>query len=272
MERQRQQGFPRALRQSLALMLALGFALLAPVSTASAHDVLTGTNPKDGQTLETMPDVIDLGFSNMPLAIGTKILVEDAGGKDWAAGPVKIVDNVVSQAISPDAPGGDYSVLWRVVSSDGHPIEGTFGFTAKSGGPGVSSAQAAEPQPTADRSEGRQRRQLAHSPSARCSGRSRCCWCWRRSFGGRPADVQTRTGPSDLRNRGRNRAPDAGSSGAGTGPTLPTGAAATGPQHERNPRHGQKTEGHGAGFRIGPGEVLRMSGALPNRPQLRGRR
>ena len=101
-----------------------------------------------------MPEAIDLTFSNMPLAIGTKVLVEDAGGKDWAVGGVKIVDNVVSQSVSPDAPGGDYTVTWRVVSSDGHPIEGTFGFTAKSGGAGMSSSQAAEPQPSADRSEG----------------------------------------------------------------------------------------------------------------------
>ena len=135
-------------------MVVVALALLAPVSAASAHDSLTGTTPKDGQAVKEMLDVVDLTFSSMPLAIGTKVLVEDAGGKDWAVGGVKIVDNVVSQSIGPDAPGGEYRVIWRVVSSDGHPIDGVFGFTAKSSGAGVPSAEATEPQPTADHSEG----------------------------------------------------------------------------------------------------------------------
>lgn len=141
------------IRQSLTVVVLVTLALLAPVSAASAHDSLTGTNPKDGQTVKVMPDVIDMTFSSMPLAIGTKVLVEDAGGKDWAVGDVKIVDNVVSQSVSPDAPGGEYTVIWRVVSSDGHPIEGTFGFTANSGAAGAPTSQAAEPQSTANRSQ-----------------------------------------------------------------------------------------------------------------------
>jgi hypothetical protein len=43
---------------------------------------------------------------------------------------VEIVDNVASQKLKGGAPAGAYTVSWRVVSSDSHPIEGTFGFTA----------------------------------------------------------------------------------------------------------------------------------------------
>ena len=43
---------------------------------------------------------------------------------------MSIVDNHVTQDVKPDAPSGKYTVVWRVVSSDGHPIEGTFTFTA----------------------------------------------------------------------------------------------------------------------------------------------
>ena len=154
MQGQRRPGFRRAIRQCLTGMVLGVLALLAPVSAASAHDSLIGTNPTDGQTINDRPDIIDLMFSNMPLAIGTQVLVEDAGGKEWAVGGVKIVDHVVSQAVSPDAPGGEYTVIWRVVSSDGHPIEGKFGFTAKSGGADGSSSQAAGPEPDSDLSEG----------------------------------------------------------------------------------------------------------------------
>jgi hypothetical protein len=102
--------------------------------------------------VKVVPGAIELTFSSMPLAIGTTVILEDAGGRDWAAGEVKIVDNMVSQPVSPETPGGEYTVIWRVVSSDGHPIEGTFGFTAKSGGAGVSSSPAAGPQPASERS------------------------------------------------------------------------------------------------------------------------
>jgi methionine-rich copper-binding protein CopC len=152
--RARRSSGPRLIRGSLAVTLALAIALLAPVSPASAHDALTGTNPEEGQAVKVVPGAIELTFSSMPLAIGTTVILEDAGGRDWAAGEVKIVDNMVSQPVSPGTPAGEYTVIWRVVSSDGHPIEGTFGFTAKSGDAGVSSSPTAGPQPAADLSEG----------------------------------------------------------------------------------------------------------------------
>ena len=74
-----------------------------------------------------------------------------------------MVDRSVHQPLRAGAPAGAYTVVWRVVSSDSHPIEGTFGFTvaegsttpaaspAASGSPGVSgpAIQTAEPGATA---------------------------------------------------------------------------------------------------------------------------
>jgi len=33
--------------------------------------------------------------------------------------------------VAGDAPAGKYTVAWRVASADGHPVTGTFPFTAK---------------------------------------------------------------------------------------------------------------------------------------------
>lgn len=135
------------LRRTLITLSIATAALLAPVSAASAHDVLTGTNPQSGETVADVPDALELTFSNNPLALGSEVAVKDSDGQNWAVGDVKIVDNTVSQPISPDAPAGDYTVSWRVVSSDSHPIEGTFEFTATAGGQGQvpeSSALAAD--------------------------------------------------------------------------------------------------------------------------------
>ena len=66
------------------------------------------------------------------------------------------MDNVVSQPVRPETPGVEYTVIWRVVSSDGHPIEGTFGFTAQSGGAGASSLREGGQQPAFALSEGQE--------------------------------------------------------------------------------------------------------------------
>ncbi|MFJ3958118.1 copper resistance protein CopC [Arthrobacter sp. NPDC090010] len=128
-----------------AMLLALGFA--AP---ASAHDVLEKTTPADGQAVAAAPDKVTLTFSNNPIAIGSEIVVKDASGSNWADGGVDILDNVVTQKLKSGAPAGKYTVQWRVVSSDSHPIEGTFGYSVTSGGaakaPGASTPEPLQTQ------------------------------------------------------------------------------------------------------------------------------
>jgi len=47
---------------------------------------------------------------------------------------------VASQKLKAGGPAGQYTVAWRVVSSDSHPIEGTFTFTASSAADGAAPA------------------------------------------------------------------------------------------------------------------------------------
>ncbi|GAA1497211.1 copper resistance CopC family protein [Paeniglutamicibacter kerguelensis] len=138
----------RCLFRQTALVLLAFLSLtvvIFPATAAQAHDVLVGTNPEDGATLSTAPSTIGLTFSNTPIALGAEILVFDGNGTNWADGPVSIVDNQVSQAIRAGAPAGKFTVQWRIVSSDSHPIEGTFSFTSQ--GPEPDSSQPA-PVPT----------------------------------------------------------------------------------------------------------------------------
>ncbi|MEV8146679.1 copper resistance CopC family protein [Arthrobacter sp. NPDC080073] len=137
---------PRAVAGFFLATLAAVLALV-PVSPASAHDVLEGTEPANGSVVATVPSVVRLTFNNTPIALGSQILVRDANGTNQADGPVSIVDNVVSQAVKADSPAGRYTVVWRIVSSDTHPIEGTFTFTAGPGATAVSGSPAAVPEP-----------------------------------------------------------------------------------------------------------------------------
>jgi len=107
--------------------------LVLPAAAAQAHDTLESTNPAANSVVGSVPGKIGLTFSNTPIAIGSVIPVVDATGTDQADGQVSIVDNHVTQPVKSEAPAGNYTVTWRVVSSDGHPIEGTFTFTAGSG-------------------------------------------------------------------------------------------------------------------------------------------
>lgn len=140
-------GATRAPRLFAILLAGLLF-LAAPAGAAWAHDSLAGTSPKDGQSLTRVPAKVTLTFSNPPIALGSQIVVADSDGTNWADGPVQIVDTVVTQKIKPDAPAGKYTVTWRVVSADSHPVDGTFTFSAARGG-GAGGENLGSPAPLA---------------------------------------------------------------------------------------------------------------------------
>ncbi|WP_394940602.1 copper resistance protein CopC [Psychromicrobium sp. YIM B11713] len=116
-------------RAAFVLLAALALSVLLPAAAASAHDVVESTSPANGSSVATMPQQISLSLNNTPAAIGSKIEVKDASGTDWAQGEVSVLDKVASEQLKAGAPAGYYTVNWRLVSSDGHPIEGSFGFT-----------------------------------------------------------------------------------------------------------------------------------------------
>jgi methionine-rich copper-binding protein CopC len=132
-------------RQLLSVLLGAVFlaaALLGVSAPASAHDAAESSSPAQGATLASPPEKVSVTFNKNPLGIGAQFSVKDSAGAEWADGNVEIVDNVASQKLKAGAPAGAYTVAWRVVSSDSHPIEGTFGFTATAGAAGASPSAA----------------------------------------------------------------------------------------------------------------------------------
>ncbi|WP_343318691.1 copper resistance CopC family protein [Arthrobacter sp. TMP15] len=121
----------RLVRRSFAGAMAVLFLLLGSSTMASAHDVVTGTAPTNGSTVESMPENVEISMSNTPAVIGSQVLVVDDAGTNWASGEVDVLDQIASQNIRTGAPAGKYTVKWRLVSSDSHPVEGEFSFSAK---------------------------------------------------------------------------------------------------------------------------------------------
>ncbi len=122
-------------RVAVVLGLVAGLGLSA-ATAAQAHNVLLKTNPASGSTVAKLPANVVLTFNLPALNIGAAMQVVGPNG-DVADGKPALVDTTVSEAVQPGAPAGAYKVTWRVTSADGHPISGTFAFTAKAGDGGT---------------------------------------------------------------------------------------------------------------------------------------
>ena len=127
------------MRRLASVLLALGLAgglctglVIVTGRAAVAHDVLERTSPAAGTTVDRMPQTVTLTFSEEPLDIGTQVVVSGPAGPVSSGAPT-IEGRDVTQAVSPSAPAGDYTVSYRVTSDDGHPVSGTFGFHATVG-------------------------------------------------------------------------------------------------------------------------------------------
>ncbi|UYK38932.1 copper resistance CopC family protein [Microbacterium terricola] len=136
---------PRSRRAlgAIAAALIAGSAVLFSAAPASAHDELLSTDPADGSTAAAMPEQITFTFSAniSPDDGATEIAATDAGGTSVLAGDPVVQDNTVTQPLAAGG-SGEITVLWKVVSSDGHPISGEFAFTVEAAEPTASASAA----------------------------------------------------------------------------------------------------------------------------------
>ena len=131
-------------------IVAAGLLTLVGVQPASAHSALTSSTPADGAVVTEPLESVDLTFSEAPLAgldAGLRIQVTDASGADVARGDVTVSGTTMRRAVDLDQ--GSYTVLWRYVSPDGHPIEGTLAFDYRAAAAVPTPSATGAPTPTA---------------------------------------------------------------------------------------------------------------------------
>jgi len=137
---------------ALAAVAAAGLGLAA-AGPASAHSTLVDSTPEAGETLTTLPPTFSATFNEDLLdASGTGegfvLQIVGPGGTHYENGRVSID----GPTLSTDAivgPPGDYELDYRVVSADGHPVEGRIPFTWSSG-PGDATPMPTESDEPAD--------------------------------------------------------------------------------------------------------------------------
>lgn len=130
----------------MRIMIGAAAVALASVLTtalpAYAHTSLTSSDPAKGATV-TSPRQIRLTFAD-PVRF-TGVVVVDAHGGHHESGKSRAVDNHVTEAIAGVLPPGPYTVGWRVVAPDGHPVTGKYTFTVKGGGAAASTSASTSP-------------------------------------------------------------------------------------------------------------------------------
>jgi methionine-rich copper-binding protein CopC len=134
--------WPRRWTRILLVIMTAAVVPVAGAASANAHDVLVSTSPANGAVVPAVPPAVTLRFDQTALAIGTEVEVTGPGGA-VQTGKASVVDATVTQRVQPGAPAGRYTVNWRVTSVDGHPVSGTFTFTATGPGQGTARKVAA---------------------------------------------------------------------------------------------------------------------------------
>ncbi|MEU4831587.1 copper resistance CopC family protein [Streptosporangium sp. NPDC023615] len=132
---------PVAALLALLAVLVLGTALASPVL---AHDRLKSSDPAKGAEVESLKEV-KLTFS---ASVRFPNVVVRSGDENHQEGKSSVDGPVVTQKVKENLPPGRYVIAYRVVSSDGHPIEGEIPFTllGTASSPPESSASSASPE------------------------------------------------------------------------------------------------------------------------------
>lgn len=107
-------------------------ALCWAAAPAGAHAELESSDPRDGATLASAPAVITFVFGEEILAEGNAVTLTDVGADSrLQVGPVEVAGDTVSVTWPESSPAGEFRAAYRVVSADGHPINGTITFTVE---------------------------------------------------------------------------------------------------------------------------------------------
>lgn len=133
---------------SCAVMLVCAvLGLLTGAGRASAHATLISTDPGQGAVLATIPTTVALTFSE-PVVVaedGLRVFGPDGAKVDnGRTAHLGRSSTVGIGVVAEGSPQGTYTVSWRVISADSHPVAGAFTFSV--GHPSMGRA-AADAQP-----------------------------------------------------------------------------------------------------------------------------
>ncbi|ORB16434.1 copper resistance protein CopC [Mycolicibacterium monacense DSM 44395] len=118
-----------ATRTVMTTLVALAF-LLSGVGVAAAHTSLVGSDPAKDASVASPLTAVVLNFSEEVNPSFADVAVTSADGRNWVSGSANVEGPRLTVAVGPDRlKNGLYTVSYRVVSADGHPVSGSYTFT-----------------------------------------------------------------------------------------------------------------------------------------------
>jgi methionine-rich copper-binding protein CopC len=127
------------------VLVAGALALVATILAlpASAHAGLVSIDPADGATVTAAPSRVTLTFDE-DMAEPAVVLVTGPDGQRADVGHTRVSGAVVSVGVDLPSPGR-YTVAFRAVSADGHPVADQKSFAFQPEGVASAGAPAAKP-------------------------------------------------------------------------------------------------------------------------------
>lgn len=113
---------------ALALVLLITF----PAAPAHAHAQLTGATPKANAILTKAPAQVTLTFDDELIVLGTsnQLQVTNSQRQRVDKNDALVFGNQLTVSLK-KLVTGKYKIAYRVISSDGHPVSGSYSFTVK---------------------------------------------------------------------------------------------------------------------------------------------
>ena len=118
----------KLLQTAIASLLVMA---LAP-TIANAHSELISSTPAAGAIVDTWPTEISLTFNEELQNIGAEksnfVVVNNAVGDQISADDESLNGSTIKVSLDPNTIEGPVLVYYRVVSADGHAVEGEYAF------------------------------------------------------------------------------------------------------------------------------------------------
>jgi methionine-rich copper-binding protein CopC len=119
----------RAAAAGVLTLIAAGGALLLWAAPAMAHNALHSSSPAGGATVTASPPQLTMAFQESPNVDLASVTATDAAGVNLVEGPPTASATTLTQRLRPPTAVGAVTVTYRVVSTDGHPVQGGLAFT-----------------------------------------------------------------------------------------------------------------------------------------------
>ncbi|MFC8824273.1 copper resistance protein CopC [Streptomyces sp. NPDC057137] len=120
----------RAAARCLVVPLSVALPWFA-AQPAFAHTELVSGSPAEAASESRLPRHIKLTFSDEMTSRYAKVALTAPDGEQGAAGAPQVTGRTVTLPVKPGLPAGSYTVGYRVVSADGHPVAGSYRFTVE---------------------------------------------------------------------------------------------------------------------------------------------